>query len=98
MRIERWVSGYHAELSEWLNPGEMYLNIQYYSPGTRFPEDLVWEKSFVLRTARPELLANFFDSLVEGFAMKEERRDERGNLIPIGIMVPPIAGIFDYRL
>ena len=90
MRVERWVSGYHAELSNWLEKGQYYLNIQYYNPGGRFPDGMVWEKSFLLESNEPEMLENYFDSLVCGLAGKEELRRD-GRLVPQTVIFPDIC-------
>lgn len=89
MRIEKWIAGYKVDFSEWIVTGQYLLNIQYFRPGTSIMRPPDREVSHLLMIAEPERISDYLHSMVEHFAMQEERR-VRGQLVPIKLEFPEI--------
>lgn len=64
--IDRWVSGYKVRAFDWVDGKSIYMNIQYFRPGSSLAKKPAREKS-VLFEKTPEnedRIRNYTDSVV----------------------------------
>lgn len=84
-----WINGDRVQVIDWLQPGEIYINIQQFRPGSSIHNPLV-DKSFIVIPNHPEQLEYYIHSIVARLTLMEEKRDNSGKLIPIEIILPEI--------
>jgi hypothetical protein len=65
--VEKWVSGYKVTYFPWIDGKRIYLNIQYYKPGSSLYRPPSWEVTVYLadNDESRDLLENYETSLIE---------------------------------
>ena len=70
--VEKWVSGYKVTYFPWIDGKRIYLNIQYYKPGSSLYRPPAWELTVYLadNDESRDLLENYETSLIESVVRK----------------------------
>ncbi len=70
--VEKWVSGYKVTYFPWIDGKRIYLNIQYYKPGSSLYWPPAWELTVYLadNDESRDLLENYETTLVEFIVRK----------------------------
>ena len=70
--VEKWVSGYKVTYFPWIDGKRIYLNIQYYKPGSSLYRPPAWELIVYLadNDELRDLLENYETSLIESVVRK----------------------------
>ena len=73
MEIDKWVAGYKVRSFPWVDGKHIYVNVQYYAPGTSLQQPPVWDKSVYItdNAAGKHLVSEFLDSLVNHVAQMQ---------------------------
>lgn len=73
MNLDQWIGSYKVLAFPWVNPEQIYFNVQYYAPGQSIERPPAWDKTvYVTNDAAGQRLVCFFtDSFVEYVARLE---------------------------
>lgn len=50
MNLEKWVDGYKVHVMDWIDGENIYINIQYFKPGSSLSKPPAMEKQHILQT------------------------------------------------
>lgn len=86
--FEGWFSGSYVKAEDWYKDGLIYVNVRCYWKSTAVsrPDK---EKSFLLKLDKPERICEYEHSIADYLIREDERRDAKGNMIPLYVKLPP---------
>lgn len=65
---EKWHGCTKVTAFDWIDGENVYINIQYYRPGSNICKPPAWEKSFLIPGEMAQTVRNYMDSVVYGLA------------------------------
>lgn len=67
MNFDQWIGPYKVRAFQWVNPEQIYFNVQYFAPGQSIEKPPVWDKTVYIANdeAGQRLIREFTHSFVE---------------------------------
>lgn len=66
MNLEKWVDGYKVHVMDWIDGENIYINIQYFKPGSSLSKPPAMEKTaYIINNDKGKnMVQNFLSTLV----------------------------------
>lgn len=67
MNLEKWIDGYKVHVMDWIDGKNIYINIQYFKPGSSLSQPPAMEKTAYITNNDKgrNMVQNFLSTLVE---------------------------------
>ena len=79
MNFEKWVDGYKVHVMDWIDGKSIYINVQYFKPGSSLSQPPAMEKTAYITDNKKgrNMVQNFLSTLVNFIASSHVAAENR---------------------
>lgn len=79
IEIDRWINGCKVRAFKWIDNKSIYVNIQYFIPGSSIEQSPAWDKTvyITMNDAGVNIINNFLSSLVNHISSLQIEKDQK---------------------